>query len=76
VAATEATYRLGIVPRLGSGQFPLPAGVRTPADLTFFAVPLGSDERLVVGPIAVDFGNRLVFTIDKSGSTSTVVKRP
>ena len=73
---TGMTYRLGIVPVLGSARFALPASVVMPADLTFFAVPLGTDDAVIVGPVAADVGTRLLFTIGTTPSGSTVVKRP
>lgn len=73
---TGVTYRLGIVPLLGSGRFALPATVAMPAELTFFAVPLGTDDSLIIGPITVDVGNRLLLTVSNTLSGSTVVKRP
>ena len=76
MTASGNARRLGLVPRLGSGVFALPANVDLPAELTFFAVPLGTDDRLIVGPVRVDLGSRLLFTIDKSESSSTVVMRP
>lgn len=69
-------YRLGLVPRLGSGTFALPAQITLPAQLTFMAVPLGIDDPQIVGPIEVGFGSRLLFTLDPKESGPTVVKRP
>jgi hypothetical protein len=69
-------YRLGLVPRLGSGTFALPAQIHLPAQLTFMAVPLGIDDPQIVGPIEVAFGSRLLFTLDPKASGPTVVKRP
>ena len=71
-----ASYRLGIVPRLGRGTFTLPSDINLPAELTFAAVPLGIDDPQFVGPVEVGFGSRLLFTIDAGESGSSVVKRP
>jgi hypothetical protein len=70
------TYRLGIVPLLGSGRFAVPPTILMPAELTFFAVPLGTDDPTIVGPVTVDVGTRLLLTISATLSGSSVVKRP
>ena len=69
-----ASYRLGIVPRIGASTFALPRGVRLPAGLTFVAVPLGDAEPQVVGPVDVDVGSQLLFTVEGAPAASSLVK--
>ena len=76
ITTSGVTHRLGIVPRLGSGLFALPSSIDLPANLTFLAIPLGTDDPLIVGPIEVDLGNRVLFTVETAESRSSVVKRP
>jgi hypothetical protein len=74
MSAQGASARLGIVPRVGASTFALPP-VRLPAGLTFVAVPLGDAEPQVVGPVDVDVGTRLLFTVEGIPSASSLVKQ-
>jgi hypothetical protein len=76
MAADGASHRLGIAPRLGAATLVLPRHIRLPAQLTFVAIPLSSDEPQVIGPIDVDVGTNLVFTVESAAPSSTLVKRP
>lgn len=74
-ALTGASYRLGIAPRVGAATLKLPPFVQIPGYLTFVVVPLGDAEPQVVGPIDVDVGTRLLFTVEGILSTSSLVKQ-
>ena len=77
VMATDGTsHRLGIAPRLGVATLLMPRRIRLPAELTFVVIPLSSDEPQVIGPIDVDVGTNLVFTVESAAPLSTLVKRP
>ena len=76
MVADGKSHRLGLVPKFGAATLALPRGIRLPAVLSFAAIPLSDAEPQVTGPIDVDAGTRLVFTVAHAASLSTLSKLP
>lgn len=76
MVAGGRSHRLGLVPRLGAATLALPPGIRLPSEVRFAAIPMGHGEPQVTGPIEVDVGTRLVFTVGSAASVSTLARLP
>jgi hypothetical protein len=58
--------RLGIAPAFGATTFTIPRVVYLPNELRFVAIPLGHEEPQMTGPIIVEAGAKLDFTIENA----------
>ena len=76
VAEDGTSHRMAIVPKLGSTTMPLPGRIRLPGRLLFVAIPMSSDEPQTSGPVTVEIGAKLVFTVAHSASMSTLSRLP
>jgi hypothetical protein len=70
------SHRLGIVPKLGSTTMVLPQRVALPAQVSFVAIPMSSDEPQTSSPVIVEIGAKLVFTVAHDASRSTLARLP
>jgi hypothetical protein len=76
MTADGKSYRLGLVPKFGAATLVLPSAIRLPAEVSFAAIPMSNAEPQAVGPIEVDIGTRLVFTVAYEASLSTLTRLP
>ena len=76
VAEDGTNHRLGIVPKLGSTTMVLPLRGRLPSQLLFVVIPMSSDEPQRSGPVTVEPGAKLVFTVGHDASMSSLSRLP
>ena len=75
VAPDGTNHRLGLAPKLGAATLALPGALRLPAQIQFVAMPMSSDDPQLTGPILVEAGAEIVFTVEGAATMSTLTRR-